>query len=166
MRQNSTKLLSSALMVVLLVIVATDFILLVSSPWWLDMLYHTSPVDVSRSGEYSFSIMIPTGSQSFLQVFVALSGLVLGALLLEGIRLLRNIQKGKAFCMSNAKCLFQAAWLCLGQMVLFIAKMVNGPTVLTLGCAGLFLLAAMMLFVVADLFHAAALLKEDNELTI
>jgi len=165
MRSNATKILSSILMAALILFIAIDAVLLLSSPFWLKVLY-AGPVDVTRGGETSISIFMPTGTEPFILVFVILSGLVLGAIMLEAIRLLRSAQKGTPFCIKNARSLKHCAWFCLAQMVLFAAKMVNGPTALTLGCAGIFLLASMLFFVLADLFHSAALLREDNDLTI
>lgn len=166
MRSNAAKILSSLLMVALSIFIAVDAILMLSSPIWLNMLYRSGPVDVTRGGETSISIFMPTGTQTFMLVFVILSGLMLGALMLEAVRLLRSANKGIPFRMGTVKALRRSAWFSLAQMALFIAKMVNGPTLLTLGCAGIFLLGAMLYFVLADLFHSAALLREDNDLTI
>jgi hypothetical protein len=165
MGSKATKVLSSMLLVILILAIAADAALLVTSPFWLNALYHSGYAGFDRSGE-TISILLPTGTQFFIQVFVALSGIALGGILLEAVRLLMNVRKGNPFCMGNAKALRQSAWFCLMQMALFIAKMVNGPTVLTLGCAGIFLIAAMLYFVLADLFRSAALLREDNDLTI
>jgi hypothetical protein len=165
MQNKSTKILSGLLMITLIFILAVDVVMLFTSPIWLNTLYGSGPVDVTRGGE-NISILMPTGTHTFMLIFVILSGLVLGAILLESIRLLRNIRKENPFSMANAKALRHSAWFSIAQMALFIAKMVNGPTVLTLGCAGIFLLAAMLYFVLADLFRSAALLREDNDLTI
>jgi hypothetical protein len=165
MKSNATKLLSSALMGILIVLIALDAFLLVTSPFWLNALYQTGSAGYSRFGE-TVSVLMPMGTHIFMQVFVALSGLTLGAILLEAIRLLMSVQKGNPFCMSNARSLKRSGWLSLAQMALFAAKMANGPTVLTLGCAGIFLVAAMLYFVLAGVFQAAALLREDHDLTI
>lgn len=166
MQSKTVKVLSSLLMAALIFFIALDAILLFSSPFWLNYLYHHGPVDVSRGGETSVSILMPTGTQTFMLVFVILSGLALGALMVEAVRLLRRANKGDPFRMSTARTLRRSGWFSLVQMALFIAKMVNGPTILTLGCAGIFLMGGMLYFVLADLFQSAALLREDNDLTI
>lgn len=166
MRSTATKILSRVLMWALIVIIGIDAILLVSSPYWLKVLYDSGKVDVTRGGEANISILMPSGSYLFMVFFVILSGLALGALLLEAARVLRNTHKGNPFSMKNAGALQRSAWFSLAQMALFIAKMINKPSLLTLGCVGIFLLAAMLYFVLADLFHSAALLREDNDLTI
>lgn len=165
MKSPATKVLSSMLLVILILAIAADAALLVTSPFWLDTLYHTGYAGYDRGGE-AVRVLMPTGTQFFMQVFVALSGIALGGILIEAVRLLMSVRRGNPFCMGNAKALRQSAWFSLAQMGLFIAKMINGPTVLTLGCAGIFLIAAMLYLVLADLFRAAALLREDNDLTI
>jgi hypothetical protein len=165
MKSDSTKVLSSLLLAILISLIAADAILLCSSPFWLNTLYRAGSVGFERNGE-AFSLLMPTGTQLFMQFFVILSGAALGGILFEAIRLLTSVRRGNPFCMANARALNRSAWLSLIQMALFIAKMVNGPTVLTLGCAGIFLIAAMLYFVLAGVFREAALLREDRDLTI
>jgi hypothetical protein len=166
MRKKSVKLLSGALLVTMIAMLVLDAILLVSSPFWLSMLYNMGSVDLSRNTDEVVRILIPTGTHIFMQVFVALSGIALGGILYESIRILRRVQKGDPFSMGVARALKGSAWFSLAQMGLFAAKMCNGPTVLTAGCIGIFLIATMLYFVLAELFHAAALMREDHDLTI
>lgn len=166
MRSKLAKVLSQTLMVSLIFFLVLDVILLVSSPFWLKAIFYAGPVDVTRGGETSISVSFPSGTYSFMLGFVILSGIVLGAILLESARILRNVNKGHPFSMANARAFQRSAWFSLAQMALFIAKMFNKPSLLTLGCAGIFLLATLLYFVLADLFHSAALLREDNDLTI
>jgi hypothetical protein len=166
MRKQSVQVLSGVLLVTMIAMLALDAVLLVSSPFWLAMLYNMGPIDLSRSADEAVRILIPTGTHVFMQVFVALSGIALGGILYEAIRILRRVQKGDPFCMGVARALNASAWFSLAQMGLFAAKMFNGPTVLTAGCIGIFLIAAMLYFVLAGLFHAAALMREDHDLTI
>lgn len=159
-------MLTQVLMVFLILLVLADALLLVTSPFWLQALSAYGPVDVENSNEYTFRLAIPAGTMALTQGFVALSGIVLGGLLVEGIRLLRSVPQGKPFCRANGRSLFRAGCFALAQMALFLAKMIYDPSILTLGCAGVFLIGAMLLFVLAELFHSAALLKEDSDLTI
>lgn len=164
MRKQSVKALSLALLISMITLLALDAVLLVSSPFWLTMLYDLDPF--SRSVDEAIRILVPTGSRIFMQVFVAASGLALGGILYEAIRILRQVRLGAPFDMGVARALKASAWLSLGQMGLFAAKMFNGPTALTAGCIGIFLIASMLYFVLADLFRSAALMREDHELTI
>lgn len=154
------------LLVTMTAMLVLDAVLLVSSPFWLSILYSSGEVDITRGGEAAISLLMPNGTQIFMQVFVAFSGIALGGILAEAIRILRHVRKGAPFCMGVARALKASAWLSLAQMGLFAAKMFNGPTVLTAGCIGIFLIAAMLYFVLADLFRNAALMREDHELTI
>lgn len=166
MQSKAAKLMSRLLMTALIVFLAMDAILLLSSPFWLHLLYSTGPVDVTRGGETYIRVNVSVETYAFMQAFVALSGIVLGALLFESIRALRNAHRGNPFTLGTAKAFRHCGWLSLAQMALFLAKMFSKPSLLTLGCAGVFLIATLLYFVLADLFHSAALLREDNDLTI
>jgi hypothetical protein len=166
MRSKATKFLSSALLGVLIFTAASDAVLLVTSPYWADWLYKTGYLRIFGGSLGTVTIQMPFHSELFMMIFVALSGIVLGALLVENIRLIVNVRKGNPFCVRNATAFRLSAWCCTAQFGIFIAKMIEGPTILTLGCTLIFLLAAMLYFVLADLFHSAALLREDNDLTI
>ncbi len=166
LRTSAAKILTQVLMVFLVLLVLLDALLLFTSPWWLHALSQSGPVDVENSAEYMFRLTVPADIMGFTQAFVALSGVALGCLLVEGIRLLRSVPRGMPFCRANTRSLFRAGCFALAQMALFLAKMVYDPSILTLGCVGVFLIGAMLLFVLAELFHSAALLKEDSELTI
>jgi hypothetical protein len=164
MRKQSVKVLSFTLLTAMITLLAADGVLLVSSPFWLAMLYDLNPL--SRSVDEAVRILVPTGSRIFMQVFVAASGIALGGILLEAILVLQQVRRGNPFSMGVARALKASAWFSLAQMGLFTAKMFNGPTTLTAGCIGIFLIAAMLYLVLADLFHSAALMREDHDLTI
>jgi hypothetical protein len=166
MSNKITKALSSLLLGVLYFVAAFDLVLLVASPFWVDSIYKSGFVRILGGSLGTIEISNPFHSEWFMMLFVILSGIVLGALLFESIRLILNIRKGSPFCMGNAKALLHAAWCCVAEFVLFIAKIIEEPTILVLGCTFIFLVAAMLYFVLADLFRNAALLREDNDLTI
>lgn len=166
MRTSAANLMTRVLLVMLILLVAADAALLLTSPLWLGEFANHDHVDVENSAEYTFQISVPPGSLPFTQGFVALSGVALGALLLEGIRLLRSVPRGMPFCRANARSLLRAGCFALVQMALFLAKMFFDPSLLTLGCALVFLVGGMLLFVLSELFHSAALLKEESDLTI
>jgi hypothetical protein len=166
MRSKSTKFLSSLLLGVLIFLAAADAGLLVTSPFWARALYKTGYLTIFGDGLGTITVQMPFRSELFMMIFVALSGIVLGALLAESIRLILYVRKGNPFCMGTARALLHSAWCCAAQMAIFVAKLIEGPTILTLGCAVIFLLAAMLYFVLADLFRSAALLREDSDLTI
>lgn len=166
MKGSATRFLSSLLFGVIMCILAADAILLALSPLWVHEMYQSGGLWLNTGVIGAISLPAPFNSESFMLVFVILSGFALGALLLENARLLANVRKGNPFCMQNAKALKLCAWFSLAQMALFTAKLIERPTVLTFGCALIFLLACLLYFVLADLFHSAALLREDNDLTI
>lgn len=165
MKNNATKVLSSLLLAILIALIAADAALLVSSPFWLNALYRGDSFGFGRIW-LALDILMPSGSLVFIQFFVALSGVALGGILVEAVRLLMSVRRGDPFCMANARSLNRSAWFSMAQMALFIAKMWDGPTALTLGCAGIFLVAAMLYFVLSGVFREAALLREDRDLTI
>ena len=162
--QKTTKALSSILMGFIVLMMALDAMLLVTSPVWLRAMYENNGVLFSFP-DAGFYIHRPQGDERLMLIFVILSGIALGWILLETLRLLRRVHLGP-FTMATARCLRRLAVGSTLQMLLFGYKMAFGPTVITLACAGLFLIGAMLFLVLADLFHAAAQLKEDNELTI
>jgi hypothetical protein len=166
MSSKITKTLSGLLLGVLFFIAAVDLVLLVASPFWVDSIYKSGFMRIFGGSLGSIEFSNPFHSELFMMLFVILSGIVLGALLFESIRLILNIRKGNPFCMGNATALKRAAWCCGVEFLLFVAKIIEGPTILVLGCTFIFLIAAMLYFVLADLFRSAALLREDNDLTI
>ena len=166
MGSKATKVLSSLLLGALVFVTAMDAALLVTSPLWVDSLYKSGVLRIFGGHWGTYTIAMPFHSELFMVLFVILSGITLGALLVENIRLIRNVQKGNPFCMQNARALRCSGWFCAAQLAIFIAKLIEGPTILTFGCAVIFMLASILYFVLADLFRSAALLREDNDLTI
>lgn len=143
-----------------------DFVLLISSPWWLKLAYdegYKSILPIYERGYYNGG---PSGKYAIMLVFIIFCGAVIFFALSEGLKILYNIRKGEPFCIDNSKGFFRAAIYAFIITVAFMIKMLFSASFLTVICACFLFAGGLLLLVLSELFKLAAKIKEENELTI
>ena len=110
-----------------------------------------------------------------LTVFLVLSGICAAVILVQGIRLLVSVSEGAPFSPGNSVCLQRVAVCCfiiaagaLGRTVFTFCWKGLGPALLSYTALFIpvFTMAGLLCLVMAGLFHRAAQLKAENDLTI
>lgn len=154
-----------------------NILTLLGLPWLLkliyqnpDLFYQLEPRNPLASGEYSpahpYPSDMPVDSYFFYLVFLYLSGLCTAWLLYEGHRILRRLETGGIFAPQQHRSFLRASFSLLLLSVIFLVKIIFYNTVLTMFCAGLFLILGLIAMILADVFRQAWLVKSENDLTI
>lgn len=166
MSKNAGRHLARFLSVVILLLSACDAAMMALTPWWLQTAYRRGYGWMGYYFGIQYGASHPGGTYYLMLTFILLCGVLILALLLEGFFILRSVIKGEPFCRRNAGCFRGAGALALGIAGLFLFKMTFSPSILTLLCIGVFVLFALFMFVLAQLFALAAQIKEENDMTI
>lgn len=103
---------------------------------------------------------------NFVLVFLYICGVFALGILLQGHLILRTLEKNQPFDARNSVRFFRLGLLCLCIAVVFLIKIFIYITLLTITGAGLFALAALIAFILSDVFKKAAKIWEEHELTV
>lgn len=166
MNSKLAKGLTRTLAVIVSLLTVIDGILTVSAPWWLQQINQISFEDMRSILGGMFQGVRSGQSYPLYVSFTIICGLLCLGILLAARRILGRILRDEPFNIKNAGSLKNAGIFALSLTLVFIVKMTFSPSVLTLICSGAFLLFGLFLFVLAQLFTAAAQIKQENELTI
>ena len=145
---------------------------------FLHDLFHPEADDVTAAGVSAIFLswvwIWGEGANALIALFLVICGICTALILLQGLRVLGTILQGAPFSTQNAVSLRRAAAGCF-----VIAAGALGRTAFTLcrdGAAALlsytalfiplFTMAGLLCLVMAGLFHRAAEMKAENDLTI
>lgn len=143
-----------------------DAVLTVTAPWWLTLINKISYQDLRIMLGGIFQGARSNGSYPVYLSFTILCGLLSLGILISALRILTRIRQNDPFCFRNADNFKNAAFFAFALSLVFLMKMTFSASILTLICAGVFLLGGLFLMVLSELFQTAARIKEENELTI
>ena len=191
MKRTAAQKIADALIALFAVLIACDALLICLSPalayfrfqdpgsMEFSRLLDTFAYDMD-DGLGNLLEIILTGAWSTpeafaLMVFLVLSGACAAVILVQGIRLLASVSEGAPFSPGNALCLQRAAVCCfviaagaLGRTVFTFCWKGPGPALLSYTAlfVPFFTMTGLLCLVMAGLFHRAAQLKAENDLTI
>jgi hypothetical protein len=103
---------------------------------------------------------------NFILVFMYICGVFALGILLQGHLILRTLEKNQPFDVKNSKRFLRIGLLSLCIAFVFLVKIFMYITLLTITGAGLFALAALIAFILSDVFMKAARIWEEHELTV
>jgi hypothetical protein len=174
--------LSSALRIILDILLVANLIVLLLLPWLLNAIYADpallgqldrqtgeATADFNR-GESpagpTYPSDVPADSYPFYLVFLYGAGFGTAWILAEGHWILRRLEKNVPFAAGQAASFRRVSYAFAGLAILFAIKIAVHNTLLTMFCAGLFLLLVLIAQILAEIFRQANLVKTENELTI
>jgi len=102
----------------------------------------------------------------FILIFFAICGFFTLGILIQGHQILRTLEKNQPFDALNAKRFFRIGIFCLLLATAFLAKIFMYNTPLTVAGAFIFYLAALISFILSDVFSKASKIWEEQQLTI
>lgn len=102
----------------------------------------------------------------FLLPFFYLTGLLALSLVYELRRIFRTFNKRDPFLMQNAKSLKNMALSAFAIAFLYVVKMVFFNSFLTVILTMVFIIGGLFALILAEVFRQAAVVKEENDLTI
>lgn len=148
-------LASKALKIALYAIFALGVLGTVTLPWFLD--YYT--------GYFYDAYYLQPGYRRFILSFLIVVALICLWILGELIGMMRSIPTDP-FVARNVRALRRVGILAVVLAALFFAKCLYYLTFLTLACGFLFVVGALFLFTMCNLFRQAVTFKQENDLTI
>jgi hypothetical protein len=161
-----TRRLTRFLSYIVITLIFADLIAIITTPFWLKTAYLKGYDELGVFFGSIYSSAHPGGNYYYMTAFIILCGILIMGILFEAYRILSQILKNMPFCMNNAKS-FKNAGICAFLLTLaFVFKMFFSPSILTLVCAGVFILFGLFMVVLSQLFKIATQIKEENELTI
>lgn len=169
--------LASFLRILVDILLVVNLVVLLLLPFILNALYENPELlrqldrydasqgpDIPIRSEYPSDL--PPTSYPFYLGFLYLSGFCTAWILLEGRLILRRLEKGLPFAAAQAGSFNRIAAACALLTLAFVIKVAVYNTLLTMFCAAVFLLLAMIALVLAEVFRQAHQVKSENELTI
>jgi hypothetical protein len=102
----------------------------------------------------------------FILVFLYICGVFALGILIQGHLILRTLEKNQPFDAKNSKRFFQIGLMSLFIACVFFIKIFMYNTLLTITGTGFFALAALIAFILSDVFLKAAKIWEEHELTV
>lgn len=103
---------------------------------------------------------------NFILVFLYICGVFALGILIQGHLILRTLEKNQPFDVRNSKRFLRLGLMSLCIALVFFIKIFMYNTLLTITGAGLFALAALIAFILSDVFLKAAKIWEEHELTV
>lgn len=104
--------------------------------------------------------------RTFLLYFLYICGILALGILMLGHFILRNLEKGLPFDGKNTK-YFKLLTLDLTLMsAVFFVKTIMYNTILTIFCANVFLIGALLALILSEVFRQASLVWEEHQLVI
>lgn len=137
------------------VMVAGNILTLVFLPWVLRYLYDLWLTRAYFQEDFRFML-----------VFLYICGIMTLCVLVLGHFILRSIEKGLPFDSRNTLYFRYVGIAFLLLSAAFFAKLFFYGTILTVFCAGLFLIFALLSMIMSEIFRQASLIWEEHELTI
>jgi hypothetical protein len=166
--------LATALRILIDLLLLFNLIALILLPWLLTQLYthpelllqleHAEARTIDNAVRYPGDL--PPSSYPFYLAFLYGAGLCTAWLLAEGHLILRRLERGDPFAAGQTNAFRRIGLAFCLLAALFAVKCLFYITLLTLFCAALFVLLAMIALVLAEVFRQAYLVKSENELTV
>ncbi len=138
------------------IMIAANLVMLIILPWALSHL-----LDGILQGTFK-----GTEDHTFLLWFFYVCGTLTCILLLLGHCLMRTLEKGLPFDPENARYLRSVGVVFLLLSAAFWVKVVVYITPLTLFCAGMFAIFALLALILSEVFRQASIIWEEHQLTI
>ncbi len=125
-------------------------------------------VSLPLSLKLAFDIIKSTFDENyyFLLVFFYLTGIFALKLVYEVRKVFKNLNKRNPFIIDNVKSLKSMAFSSFVISVAYGVKIIFYPSILTIILAMVFIILGLFLIVLAEVFHQAVIVKEENDLTI
>ncbi len=102
----------------------------------------------------------------FLLAFLYLTGIFALKLVYEIRKVFKNLNKRNPFIIDNVKSLKSMAFSSFIIAAAYGVKVIFYPSILTIILAMVFIILGLFLIVLAEVFHQAVIVKEENDLTI
>lgn len=102
----------------------------------------------------------------FLLPFLYLSGFIALFILYQIRKVFKTLSHNNPFRMDNVKSFKRIAAASFAIAVLYLVKVIFFNSFLTMILAMVFIIAGLFSIVIAEVFHQAAIVKEENDLTI
>ncbi len=144
---------SGILSILFLLLLIAGAVIYATIPFWLKGYLDWRKVE---SVQYYYDMLL----------LLYLAGIPAMAILWQSWRLMRNVNKGKAFLRENARYLF---WIGVSSAVISLLFIIFIPHILSIFSVVIviiFILLSLIGFVLSELFTIAVRYKEENELTI
>lgn len=103
---------------------------------------------------------------TFLLYFLYVCGALTGVLLVLGHCIMRTLEKGLPFDPKNARYFLRIGIVFMLLSAAFWVKIFIYNTFLTLFCAGIFAIFALLAVILSEIFRQASLIWEEHQLTI
>jgi len=137
------------------VMIAVNLATLILLPWGLEFIIS------AVKEEYTVVENI-----TFLRGFLYVSGILTLGLLVLGHLIMRSIEKGLPFDPKNARYFRMIGIVFVLLSATFWVKIFIYNTFLTLFCAGIFAVFALIALILSEIFRQASLIWEEHQLTI
>ncbi|WP_010245292.1 DUF2975 domain-containing protein [Acetivibrio cellulolyticus] len=102
----------------------------------------------------------------FLLGFFYITGLFALSLVYEIRKIFKNINQRNPFTKDNVKSLKRMAYASFIISGSYVVKIVFFPSILTIIMSMVFVIAGLFSIILAEVFHQAVIVKEENDLTI
>jgi len=99
-------------------------------------------------------------------ILLEVCGVIFWLIVNEGRKIFNTMRADDPFNISNAVYLKRIAYMCLLLFIAFIVKMIFDFSPLTPVIAVVFLIVSMLMRILSGVFHKAAQVKSENDLTI
>ncbi|NLL06505.1 MAG: DUF2975 domain-containing protein [Clostridiaceae bacterium] len=125
-------------------------------------------VSLPLSLKLAFDLIKSTFDENyyFLLVFFYLTGIFALKLVYEIRKIFKNLNKRNPFIIDNVKSLKSMSFSSFVISAAYGVKIVFYPSILTITLAMVFVILGLFLIVLAEVFHQAVIVKEENDLTI
>lgn len=164
--ERINKPLINTLLISIYLAMLGDFLLTISSFWWLKIAYDKGYSAILPINEDYLWNAVPSGTYPFMLFFIVFCGVIIFFALFEGGKIINNIKNSKPFCINNANSFKRTSVYSFILCLLFGLKMFFSASLLTLICCGLLFAGTLLLGVLSQLFKQAYEIKQENELTI
>jgi len=116
--------------------------------------------------DYLYTGYLFTEDFGFMLVFLYIAGVLTLFLLIIGHLFLRTLENGIPFDPKNTKYFRLLSLDFLLLAALFIVKVALFGTILTIVCAAMFLIFAVLSLILSEVFRQASIVWEEHQLTI
>ncbi|MCR4434733.1 MAG: DUF2975 domain-containing protein [Clostridiales bacterium] len=103
---------------------------------------------------------------NFLLVFLYITGFACLVIVNELRRIFKAINKGNPFIMGNVHSLKRISFASFFISLAYVVKIICFNSFLTIIIAMVFIIAGLFCIILAEVFHQAVIVKEENDLTI
>lgn len=141
---------------------------LITLPWWLNLLYTDGYTSLLSGGYFLDTTVAATirGDYPLMLRFLAICGIFSLIALIFAFMILTRLSHSEPFHPKNARDLRTMGFTTLGIVAAGIYKLCYEFTLYSILFVGVFLLASIFLFILAQIFDEACQIKSENDLVI